>query len=572
MRNFWLLTRFLLKTGPGNSNQKKTGKIKKSVIGNRIALYLLLGICFLPLIGLLFVMGMEGYRMLAPAGCEKMVIELVCIAGALVFFLFGITMFLSVFYMSSDIVYLLPLPFTPVQIVGAKWICCLLNEYYLVVLMFLPIFIGYGVGGRLGIRYWIGMAIGSLTLPVMPLVYAAILSMLVMRLFRNIRNKDVLSYLGFAASIVFAVGINIFVRSFDTMNAETLIAMVQNNQGLLESFHVIFPNLILLTRGISNGAIGYLFVYVGTCLIFLTLFFLIAWKVYLPGVLGMSETTGEKRRLSKGEVEKTVRRRNPVVTYAWIEWKKLYRTPVYFMNCVLMTLIWPFFLLAIVAVSLITSLGTAAVGGMLASLLEESELFGLLRGEVPVAVAILTAAGIAVMMSMMCMISSTALSRWGEDFIFIKSIPLSYREQIRGMLASGVMTSLIGTLPFSLLFNIAAVIFGLHPVTILYTIVITVVFVLFVNYEQILMDLMYPKLNWENEAQAVKQNYRAMLSAVIDFAAGGAFLALGAAGYVWLRLNIHLITILLLIAAGLCTWLLRKLVFAKGAKALGKLE
>ncbi|MGN0316031.1 MAG: hypothetical protein ACI4EG_14740 [Fusicatenibacter sp.] len=41
-------------------------------------------------------------------------------------------------------------------------------------------------------------------------------------------------------------------------------------------------------------------------------------------MIKLSEPTGEKRRLSKGELEKTVRRRNPVVTYAWIEWKKLY--------------------------------------------------------------------------------------------------------------------------------------------------------------------------------------------------------------------------------------------------------
>lgn len=31
--------------------------------------------------------------------------------------------------------------------------------------------------------------------------------------FQNIRNKDFLSYLGFAASLIFAIGINVFSRS-----------------------------------------------------------------------------------------------------------------------------------------------------------------------------------------------------------------------------------------------------------------------------------------------------------------------------------------------------------------------
>lgn len=39
------------------------------------------------------------------------------------------------------------------------------------------------------------MILACLIFPVVPLVYAAVLTMLVMRLFKNIRNKDFLSYL-----------------------------------------------------------------------------------------------------------------------------------------------------------------------------------------------------------------------------------------------------------------------------------------------------------------------------------------------------------------------------------------
>lgn len=46
------------------------------------------------------------------------------------------------------------------------------------------------------------MILACLIFPVVPLVYAAVLTMLVMRLFKNIRNKDFLSYLGFAASLI----------------------------------------------------------------------------------------------------------------------------------------------------------------------------------------------------------------------------------------------------------------------------------------------------------------------------------------------------------------------------------
>ena len=91
--------------------------------------------------------------------------------------------------------------------------------------------------------------------------------------------------------------------------------------------------------------------------------------------------------------------------------EKLYRTPAWFMNCVLMPLIWPVFMLGIALISIISSLGMAKTTGLWTRLAADGTIFRLLKGELPVAVAVLTAAGIAVMMSMFCVISATAMSR-----------------------------------------------------------------------------------------------------------------------------------------------------------------
>ena len=135
MRNLWILTRFLLKSGPGKSNQK-SGKKKAFSGAGRIAAYLVLGICLLPVSVLMFMMGYFGYGFLQPFGLEALMLDFVCAIGMLVIFFYGLPLFLSEYYMDSDLVKLLPLPFTPAEIVGAKGICCLINEYYLVVLMF----------------------------------------------------------------------------------------------------------------------------------------------------------------------------------------------------------------------------------------------------------------------------------------------------------------------------------------------------------------------------------------------------------------------------------------------------
>lgn len=93
-------------------------------------------------------MGYSGYTFLQPFGLETLLIEFVCAIGMMVIFFYGLPLFLSEYYMDSDLVKLLPLPFTPVQIVGAKGFCCLLNEYYLIVLLFFPFLLGYGISAK----------------------------------------------------------------------------------------------------------------------------------------------------------------------------------------------------------------------------------------------------------------------------------------------------------------------------------------------------------------------------------------------------------------------------------------
>lgn len=111
MRNLWILTRFLLKSGPGKSNQK-SGKKKAFSDGGRIVVYLLLGVCLLPVSVLLFFLGYSGYTFLQPLGLETLLIEFVCAIGMMVIFFYGLPLFLSEYYMDSDLVKLLPLPFT----------------------------------------------------------------------------------------------------------------------------------------------------------------------------------------------------------------------------------------------------------------------------------------------------------------------------------------------------------------------------------------------------------------------------------------------------------------------------
>ena len=168
----------------------------------------------------------------------------------------------------------MPLPFTPAQIVGAKGFCCLLNEYYLIVLLFFPFLLGYGISAKMGIFYWINMILACLIFPVVPLVYAAVLTMLVMRLFK--------SYLGFAASLIFAIGINVFSRSIGNFEMQDIMNLMESQKGTLRAFRTIFPNLPLMTGSLADASFLKMILYIATTAVILAVFFALAWKIYLP--------------------------------------------------------------------------------------------------------------------------------------------------------------------------------------------------------------------------------------------------------------------------------------------------
>ena len=74
----------------GKRTRKKQSEERKKKAfsdGGRIVVYLLLGVCLLPVSVLLFLLGYSGYTFLQPLGLETLLIEFVCAIGMMVIFL-----------------------------------------------------------------------------------------------------------------------------------------------------------------------------------------------------------------------------------------------------------------------------------------------------------------------------------------------------------------------------------------------------------------------------------------------------------------------------------------------------
>lgn len=566
MHKFFILTKILLKSGLGMTPVTKNGSSqnkKRSAGGNsQLLLLVVLAVCLLPLAGSLFAFGRTFYHTFAQLNMPETPVQLLCYAASFTVLVFALPYVVSVFFLSSDLETLLPLPLKPWQIIGAKFTAVLIYEYLIIALFILPPFIGYGFEAQGGVLFWLFMILVVLVLPVIPLIYASLIAILMMRVFKNIKNKEMISTVCSFLMIFIICGASMMVNR--TPDAAQMANLVIANKNLLNKLNIIFPNLTFAGDALVHSSIVSMLLFILLAGVFLVIFLFIADRIYFGGVMGMQEVTSKRKKMSQTEKESYSRSKSPVKAYAIKEFKLLFRTPVYFMNCLMTPLIFPL----LIGIPIIISLAGSKV-----SLLPILTQLASTAGNTVTAVLLLLSFVLPIFIGGSCMVTSTCISREGQGYIFMKYIPMSIRDQLRAKILNGFLICLAATLPYTIICTVLGmVLLNANFLVIILCPVITVLTLLMINYAALWADLTNPKLIWESEQAAVKQNFTAtiLLFAVwiVGFAmAGGAF-----ALYIILGLPSILIALFFCIVLGILLFVIRNGVYSYGAKRIDELD
>ncbi len=536
MRKLRVLTWTLLKCGMSSAMSTGSGKKKRKINLSGAALWLLVVVCLIPMFAMLFQGGKAGYELLAPTGQEGLLLELACFVGGIMTFVFGLPYILTVFYMSGDIQTLLPLPLRASQIVGAKFLVVWVYELLTTAAILLPVFIGFGTAAGAGVPFWLITLAGILLLPVVPMAYAALVSMIFMRLGKVARNKSVLTTLGTILLLIAAMGVGMLSSQMENMDAQNLLDLLMaGRNSLVGILSKLFPNLRFLVEALVGGAAWNLLIYAAITAAFVVLLLLVATRLYFGGVLSMSETTSKRQKITAREEAKLVRSSGALSAYLRKEYRLLFRSPVYFLNCALMLFIWPLLFLVPMLIALIAELGSLGslveVMGTLGALMDEIQMTGQQAAFIG-GIVILVCYGLTVFLGSSNLICATAISREGGGCLFMKYIPMPYRQQVKAKLLSGLILGILCTTGYLLIFFLIALAVGapLPLPAVVLSVVVTVLLNGGMNIFQLWRDLCRPKLVWENEQQAVKQNLNATISMFLLWVIG---LGLGALA-VWL--------------------------------------
>ncbi|HWQ30640.1 MAG TPA: hypothetical protein VN549_06590, partial [Negativicutes bacterium] len=509
MSRYLILTKIMLRNF--NLLSLKPDTLGKKQLKN-ILLTIIILVAFAPMALGILTLAFTGYGMLAGLQQEGLILEAGFTAASMVIFFFGIFYVMSVFYFSKDIESLLPLPLKPSEILAAKFTVVLAYEYLTELVFLAPILIGYGAASGAGIVFYIYSILLFLTLPVTPLVYASILSLVVMRFTGLAKNKDRFRIVGGVIAMVLAVGVNAFMTKLgssglDAGRLQKLLEQGNNSYvGLMSGlfFSNRFGVMALLYNGALKGFVN-LVLFVLICILFVMLFLSFGEGMYFKGVVGISETSARRKKYSETELARVSRPASALRSLIVRELKLLFRTPVYFMNCVLMNFLFPVFLILPFLVQP-------------EEMKELQTLNSYISGGGRNGLVLAAAFGVSVFVTSTNGIAASAISREGTNIFISKYLPVSYKTQLMAKVLSGMSMGLVGTASMIL----AVIIFIPVPAyLILLVLLSSILGIAFNCFTGILIDLNFPKLVWDNEQKAVKQNFNVVLNMLVGLVMAG---------------------------------------------------
>ncbi len=500
MRKVLVLAKTLLKSSSGAAVNQKQGR--------RWWVPLVLGFAFLSMGFSVGMMALGIYEALVPLGAQGVIMPLAMGGTSAVIFIFGVFYTVSLMYHADDVPLLLALPLKPWQILGAKFLTLVVYEYIFQAFILMPVLVVYGIKSGAGAVYILYSAILFAILPVIALSMAAVLVMVVMRFTSFGKNKQAFRFAGGIIALVLAIGLNIGMQNTMTQLTPEQLAALADGSSLVSVLERMFPGLPFASQALigSNTLSGLwnLLLFVLCSAAALAVFLGLGQLLYFKGLTGVTEAAGKRRLLSAEELDKRTAGTSATRSYIGKELKMLTRSPIAFMNCVLMNLIWP----VLVLVMVFTRGGSfAELSGVVASLN---------AGD---AVAVLT--GVAAFMSCANAVTSTAVSREGKQLYFMKYIPMPIRKQLMAKVYTGMLLSAMGTV----LLIVLALAMGVGVLTALLALALSLPAVAAGSLVGMLIDASRPKLDWLNEQQAIKQNVNVLLHMLAGVLIGAAVIA-----------------------------------------------
>ena len=422
--------------------------------------------------------------------------------GMILFMIFGLGIIQTIFssitilYFTKDSEYLLPLPLKPYQIILARTNVMLIAEYVIIFLIgFIPL-VMYGILTGAGIVYYLTMILAVILVPILPVLLISMLVMFIMsfaKLTKN-RNRFQLFATLLVLAIIIAISISTSGMKQDLTNEEMAQMVVQAN-GMIELVKGYVPTVDYLMEALTTNSLFTAIVEVlktlGITIIGFIVYMLIAQKIYFKGLVG--NLFGGGASSSNKEInQKEYRNSKLYKSYVGKEFKNMARNPVFLMQCLIPAILIPIIMVVVVYTGLNSDgMGLEQITQMVQQM-PTNTFF--------IACIIL---GVIQFFTMFIYISITAISRDGENAVFMKYIPVSLYKQYMYKIIPNIIMNIV-TIIITL--GMAEYLLRLPAITLIALFIVATIMGILQSIAMIIVDLKRPKLNWDSEYAVAKQN------------------------------------------------------------------
>lgn len=403
---------------------------------------------------------------------------------------FGILVIFNILFFSSDREHLIPLPFKSYEILTGKFFFSYMAESVMEFMILISMFIGFFIGYFPGIISIIAAIIGVILIPLLPLVYCAIISLLIFGLIKGIHNTKLLNHI---STIVMIAFIGLFLLSFKDMGGitvENYVTTLANDTNLFSKvLNKLFFTVPVLLDAIENNNILSLLLYIILNIVMLGIMIVIGNFLYQPCLYAVGALGDSKKK--KVEIAKTSKERSQFLSYIIKEYKVLLRTRAYSGNCFYINLLWPLG----ATLYLYLNRNKEGLQRIIQLYQEGNDNSYVIFGMIFVALSFVACA--------MNSIASTAFTREGAHLSLVKYIPVPYRTQ---MYAKEFISVSVTYPALLLVLVVFAVVFKVSPLWFIYYAVLILACVTITTVIGIMLDSSSPHSTWDDEYSALRGN------------------------------------------------------------------
>ncbi|AEE97850.1 putative ABC transporter permease subunit [Mahella australiensis] len=434
-------------------------------------------------------------------GQTELVLVISVIIVQIVELITGIFTVMSAFYFAQDLSILIPIPFKPWQIVGAKFIGVMLSEYVLTIPLILPAVIIYATYINIGVMYWISSVIIMLTAPLLPLAIASLIVMVLMRFISATKGKEFFTALGTVFGVIISIGMQVIINRTNNMGTDSMEDMLNGSMDLVRTLSSAFPPASWAVNAmISEGmlAVGYMALFLGISSLVLAGVLALSETVFYKSVLASSEVSGRRQRLDRHQLSRAFgKKRSHTMALFMKEWKLFWRTPLFVTNGLMPFLIIP-------AAFLIPFMTSQDMSGI-------TTLLDVPRGSLVFNLAIV---GILLFVAASNPLTYTTFSREGRTFWMSLALPVDIKEQVNAKLLNCV--AIIGVF---LVFIICALSFIFHRSMVDAAIMILIAApgIFAMACVSMTLDARMPRLDWNTPQELFKNNSAAGFTFILMF-------------------------------------------------------